>query len=73
MSGVYQGAAPSYPRNIASAARQLKEAGATPGITIDPLAANPGNQEGAAWYDPRNAKHENAITDIVEDLIDEVD
>ncbi len=38
--GTFEGGPPQYPRNIGGAARSLRDAGVTPGITIDPLLAD---------------------------------
>lgn len=44
--GSLEGAAPRYPKNMPQAAKTLRDAGMTPGITVDPIAAQ-GGQE--AW------------------------
>lgn len=57
--GSLKGAAGRYPANIKGAADALRSAGATPGITVDPLAADGGpgdataqSQDGQQWVNP---------------------
>jgi hypothetical protein len=44
--GSFEGGAPQYPRNIGDAARSLRDAGVSAGITIDPLL---GDGNSGAW------------------------
>jgi hypothetical protein len=66
--GTYRGASPGYPRSIGAAARSLRDAGATPGLTIDALAADAGKSEGQAWFNPTVDNHQKAIEKIVRGL-----
>jgi hypothetical protein len=43
--GSLEGAAPRYPKNMANAAKALREAGATPGITVDPIVVQGGKAD----------------------------
>ncbi|GMV93103.1 MAG: hypothetical protein AMXMBFR82_28810 [Candidatus Hydrogenedentota bacterium] len=59
--GSLEGAQPDYPKDMANAAAQLRQAGATPGITLDPLAVVDGKDEftavsadGQRWLNPAN-------------------
>src|SRR5690606_10244582 len=40
--GSREGASPAYPKNMSGAASQLRAAGVTPGITVDPLDVGKG-------------------------------
>jgi len=58
--GSLDGGAPDYPKNIAEAARSLRDAGLSPGITIDPLRIEGGggawsakSQDGQQWVNPK--------------------
>lgn len=60
--GSLEGGAPNYPRNIGDAARSLKDAGVTPGITVDPLLCGGGSDtwiaksvDGCSWVNPADA------------------
>ena len=44
--GSLEGGSPQYPRSIGNAARALRDAGVTPGITLDPLQ---GNGKSESW------------------------
>ena len=44
--GTLEGGTPRYPKNIAEAARSLRDAGTTPGLTVDPLLSHGG---GSSW------------------------
>lgn len=57
--GSFEGAGPRYPKRIGQAAEALRGAGAKPGITVDPLAAQGledrwtvRSAEGQAWVNP---------------------
>jgi hypothetical protein len=57
--GSLEGSQPQFPKDMASAASQLRKAGVTPGITVDPLAVISGNNEwtavsedGQRWINP---------------------
>lgn len=57
--GSLEGAQPQFPKDMAGAASQLRQAGATPGITVDPLAVADGKDDWAAvsadglrWLNP---------------------
>lgn len=46
--GTMRGASPRYPGNMADAARALQQAGAIPGLTLDPLVTQGGSDKWAA-------------------------
>lgn len=57
--GSLEGAQPQYPKDMASAASELRQAGVTPGITLDPLAVIDGKDDfsavsvdGQRWLNP---------------------
>ncbi len=74
--GSMEGGPPQYPRNIASAARTLRETGMTPGITIDPLLADSSSggwraqsEDGRNWVNLRVEEGRTYATDRIRDLI----
>lgn len=56
--GSLEGAAPRYPKDIGKAARELRNQGGTPGITVDPLCVDGGgaftakSADGRTWANP---------------------
>ena len=61
--GSLEGAQPDYPKDMASAASQLRQAGVTPGITVDPLATVDGKDDwsavsvdGQRWLKPASER-----------------
>ena len=67
--GSLEGGAPQYPRNIGNAAQALRDAGVTPGITLDPLRGNGKSEnwmaqsvDGSTWINLNDEKgHEFAV------------
>ena len=53
--GSLEGATPLYPRNMAQAAKSLRDAQVSPGIVIDPLAIQAGESSGVALSDDGQA------------------
>ncbi len=74
--GSMEGGAPRYPKDIAKAAKELRGAGCTPGITVDPLAVQGGvgqtakSADGQTWANPADAETASAIQKRMQKLID---
>lgn len=74
--GSMEGGAPRYPKDIARAAKELRNAGCTPGITVDPLAVQ-GNvgqtaksADGQTWANPADGGTASALQKRMQKLID---
>lgn len=75
--GTLEGGTPKYPRNIAEAARALKNAGSTPGITIDPLQTDKGSgtftaksTDGQVWLNLNTQEGRNDAVARLKKLLD---
>jgi hypothetical protein len=74
--GSLEGGAPRYPKDIAKAAKELRGAGCTPGITVDPLAVQGGvgqtgkSADGQTWANPADADTAAAVQKRMQKLID---
>lgn len=72
--GSLQGAAPGYPRDIGNAAQDLRGAGVSPGITLDPLLASGESAwtvqsaDGKSWINPGLPEGHAAAEKRVSDL-----
>ncbi len=75
--GSLEGGAPRYPKDIAKAAKELRNAGCTPGITVDPLAVQGGvgqtgkSADGQTWANPADAATAAALQKRMQKLIGE--
>ncbi len=74
--GSMEGGTPRYPKDIAKAAKELRNAGCTPGITVDPLAVQ-GNvgqtaksADGQTWANPADSGTASALQKRMQKLID---
>ncbi len=74
--GSMEGGAPRWPKDIAKAAKELRNAGSTPGITVDPLAVQGGagqtgkSADGQTWANPADVATAPAIQKRMQKLID---
>ena len=75
--GSLEGGAPRWPRDIGRAAKELRGAGCTPGITVDPLAVQGSvgqtakSADGQTWANPADPATAAALLKRVQKLIDE--
>ncbi|MBP9004277.1 MAG: hypothetical protein KBH78_11700 [Candidatus Hydrogenedentes bacterium] len=74
--GSLEGGAPGYPRDISRVAKELSGAGVTPGITVDPLLIQGGNDawavstdDGRRWVNPTHPDGAAYITERMRKLI----
>ncbi len=74
--GSLEGGAPRWPKDIARAAKELRSAGCTPGITVDPLAVEGStgqtgkSADGQTWANPADAATAAALQKRMQKLID---
>ena len=75
--GSMQGGAPRYPKNMASAAKSIRNAGLTPGLSINPFLARKGeapwavqSPDGSIWLDLSHEKAREAARTRIQKMRD---